>query len=101
MDAVTEDADQAFSILERIVGVETVELDHPRGRVAQLSVSSNGSLGLKLIGDRLKRAKEKSFSILERIVGVETCAESLKGMGSDAFSILERIVGVETERRVL
>ena len=69
--------DKAFSILERIVGVETPEEPgERRGGGDPLSVSSNGSLGLKQHFGSSCQTPQFSFSILERIVGVETNAAS-------------------------
>ena len=65
-------------------------------RGASLSVSSNGSLGLKHKLDLELPGIFNSFSILERIVGVETCWRSPPSTTAATFSILERIVGVET-----
>ena len=62
----------AFSILERIVGVETSASTTNDGGWPSLSVSSNGSLGLKLDLVAWVCPGMLSFSILERIVGVET-----------------------------
>ena len=62
----------AFSILERIVGVETVLTTDHTTVVRLLSVSSNGSLGLKPISGSPGLRWLVPFSILERIVGVET-----------------------------
>ena len=62
-----------------------------------LSVSSNGSLGLKQQLPPRPPAPQIAFSILERIVGVETDNETDTNTDEHvAFSILERIVGVET-----
>ena len=63
----------SFSILERIVVVETLVLSAGQVISPVLSVSSNGSWWLKhariVLIDALVR---RSFSILERIVVVET-----------------------------
>ena len=66
--------------------------------LALLSVSSNGSLGLKRYEDLADELEKIPFSILERIVGVETAGYYYPPpVPHHAFSILERIVGVETE----
>jgi len=88
----------SFSILERIVGIETeIKCMMPccYGRV---SVSSNGSLALRLQGrDRNALPCPHGFSILERIVGIETDGcRALSRSPTFRFSILERIVGIET-----
>ena len=62
----------AFSILERIVGVETEARKTRAPGAAKLSVSSNGSLGLKRQTALRAVHRFRAFSILERIVGVET-----------------------------
>ena len=118
---VNAQAPSSFSILERIVGVETSSRARLRDVDCRLSVSSNGSLGLKPQHQVTLLTLVHPFSILERIVGVETrrwravCGRrrglSVSSNGSLglkrysvplldlpilAFSILERIVGVET-----
>ena len=110
-----------FSILERIVGVETDRRQISRHTLPSLSVSSNGSLGLKRAHQCTTRTGYATFSILERIVGVETVRPRLNWLAGGclsvssngslglkplaplielsvyvSFSILERIVGVET-----
>ena len=71
-----------FSILERIVGIETFHLapdpevaggqNEIEVTAAEVSVSSNGSLALRLRGHSSIEAAIDRFSILERIVGIET-----------------------------
>ena len=90
--------DPSFSILERIVVVET-----------EKTVKQESGFGITFsILERIVVVEttknlgahyyERAFSILERIVVVETCARSMIGrVGcSMSFSILERIVVVET-----
>jgi len=88
--------DNPFSILERIVVVETAD----RGRWCVggccLSVSSNGSWWLKRKQPHLKQYQRIAFSILERIVVVETLFSDYGTLSENSFSILERIVVVET-----
>ena len=61
-----------FSILERIVGIETVALALGQDERNKVSVSSNGSLALRHQHRRPNPRQRVSFSILERIVGIET-----------------------------
>ena len=115
-------ASARFSILERIVGIETPlvarggctnscvsvssngslalrrsGLDSVPGMAHQVSVSSNGSLALRLHPSHAARTWSASFSILERIVGIETCSAGKRcRLWWRCFSILERIVGIET-----
>ena len=63
---------KTFSILERIVGVETKAVVRFVRTGYCLSVSSNGSLGLKPFAIIPAVRLIVTFSILERIVGVET-----------------------------
>ena len=87
----------AFSILERIVGVETAASNTTTMAQFGLSVSSNGSLGLKPQQRQGIAQPCFAFSILERIVGVETELVDVESLHlGETFSILERIVGVET-----
>ena len=53
----------------------------------ELSVSSNGSLGLKLGRQWGRRGRHSAFSILERIVGVETCGDCLEVMPQLELSV--------------
>jgi len=111
-----------FSILERIVVVETVltgHADHCDARLSvssngswwlkrrrntssaslsfPLSVSSNGSWWLKLALRAVEDYVFWPFSILERIVVVETAGRWwCSSRYLPPFSILERIVVVET-----
>ena len=71
----------ALSILERIVGVETRPGKLVRPGLHELSVSSNGSLGLKLHCTLPRFTIVQSFSILERIVGVETRSLASRPIG--------------------
>ena len=77
----------AFSILERIVGVETLCRPGRTLRRVGLSVSSNGSLGLKLAVKRNPSIAFESFSILERIVGVETFFPNQSTPPADSLSV--------------
>ena len=86
----------AFSILERIVVVETSAYSNPLIVGQVLSVSSNGSWWLKPAGRQTLMPPPLSFSILERIVVVETLNYEDLVQRPRPFSILERIVVVET-----
>ena len=61
-----------FSILGRIVVVETRPGQHPQGTKHNLSVSSDGSWWLKRNGEIWNHYQASAFSILGRIVVVET-----------------------------
>ena len=62
----------SFSILSRIVGVETMATMVANAAWDDLSVSSVGSLGLKRRMSSVTEKRPATFSILSRIVGVET-----------------------------
>ena len=72
----------AFSILSRIVGVETGPERWGLGGWSSLSVSSVGSLGLKPGMGAVGQLLGYAFSILSRIVGVETVAKTCLTWGS-------------------
>ena len=91
----------AFSILERIVVVETPRQSGGQISHDGLSVSSNGSWWLKQVVRASGGRDYISFSILERIVVVETMANNNLAYGFMAFSILERIVVVETGKTTI
>ena len=75
----------SFSILERIVVGETDQRKEGGAAPAQLSVSSNGSLWVKLVCPICQRFNPYPFSILERIVVGETQQPKTCGARSSAF----------------
>ena len=85
-----------FSILGRIVVVETIWRVLAHYVPKNLSVSSDGSWWLKQWVSALYDNATTPFSILGRIVVVETFLAVAVGAGASAFSILGRIVVVET-----
>ena len=86
----------SFSILERIVGVETICSRFGSGAVRLVSVSSNGSLGLKLV----RRREPTVFWVVSvssnGSLGLKPSTQIKSRSAVPCFSILERIVGVET-----
>ena len=87
-----------FSILERIDVGETAAPRSAGPRLADLSVSSNGSTWVKLFAPReVFSWYDTSFSILERIdVGETVACQAWASCSCVAFSILERIDVGET-----
>jgi len=112
----------SFSILERIVGIETAPLLSHARAFAHVSVSSNGSLALRLTlptptarpsnavsvssngslalrrtsgetgGRRIQVSVSSNGSLALRLLPVD-----LETSLTVSFSILERIVGIETK----
>ena len=91
-----------FSILGRIVVVETKRTGSTPKSLKTLSVSSDGSWWLKQDGQKGLCREHLSFSILGRIVVVETTRSTRPDrQPCSPFSILGRIVVVETRCRLL
>ncbi len=82
---------ETFSILERIEWAATLYQSRTMLLVLSLSVSSNGSNGLRHRPAQSKSVKHRPFSILERIEWAATTAVFQHRESGRPFSILERI----------